>query len=338
MKIAHLSHTDLDGYACQFVSDFYLRDVRYFNSNYGKEIDEKFAQIIDYIGEEEGVIIITDLNLTLGQCENYEAAVKGRKIKLFLLDHHATGELCARQFAWYYLDTSRCATKITYDFFSAIYGANERLSCFVDVVNAVDIWLKDDPNFELGKVCMGAVASSKEISPVLFPQQHTHYLFYLLSRFCDFVGVENAHIGLDDALHAIKKDYFKFEKDDTLSNMISACVVRLLSEKKDEFSIFYGTHKGLLTYNIGSASVIGNDFLEANPDFDFFLDMTSKKTMSFRAAGKLDVSALAALLVGGGGHVNASGGFFTNFKDTSDYKAIKAQIVDLIAKKSGGNE
>lgn len=43
MKIYHLSHTDLDGYACQFVVNFYFKNVVFFNSNYGREISDTFA-------------------------------------------------------------------------------------------------------------------------------------------------------------------------------------------------------------------------------------------------------------------------------------------------------
>ena len=71
----------------------------------------------------------------------------------------------------------------------------------------------------------------------------------------------------------------------------------------------------------------------ANPDYDFFIDVTGKKTLSFRANGKVDVSQMAKTLVGGGGHVNASGGLFAAFKDSFDYDNVKAQIVDLITKK-----
>ncbi|EAK6618732.1 DHH family phosphoesterase, partial [Campylobacter jejuni] len=42
MKIYHLSHTDLDGYACQFIVNFYFKNVKFYNSNYGKEINENF--------------------------------------------------------------------------------------------------------------------------------------------------------------------------------------------------------------------------------------------------------------------------------------------------------
>lgn len=334
MKIAHLSHTDLDGYACQFISNFYLKGVKFYNSNYGKEIDEKFNQILEFIGDDEAVVLITDLNLTLSQCKIYDDLIKDKQIKLILLDHHQSGSECAAKFSWYFLDSSRCATKIVYDFFSSIYGEDKKISSFADIVNAVDIWLKDDANFELGKVCMNTISAAKEINKVMFENEHIKYLFYLMSKFSEYAGANNAHIALDNAIHDIKKSFFKFDKDDTLSNLISAYLVSLLSAQKDEFTIFYGDFKGILTHNIGSTSVIGNDFLLANPEFDFFIDVTSKKTLSFRANGKIDVSQMAKNLVGGGGHINASGGFFTSFKDGFNYTAIKAQIVELIDKKT----
>ena len=70
-----------------------------------------------------------------------------------------------------------------------------------------------------------------------------------------------------------------------------------------------------------------------NPDFDFFIDVSSRKTLSFRANGKIDVSLMAKRLVGGGGHKNASGGLFVGFKESANYKFIKAQIIDLIKAK-----
>lgn len=333
MKIYHLSHTDLDGYSCQFVSSFYLKNIKFYNSNYGKEIDEKLNHIINEIRDERAIILITDLNLSLQQCSYYDNIIRNKNIKLILLDHHQSGSECAAKFDWYYLDNSRCATKICYDFFSAIFEHDEMLATYCDVVNAVDIWLKDNPNFELGKVCMSIISGAKEINKILFENKHIEYIFYLIKNFTNYLEKNNAHICLDEDTHKIKKNFFRLSHDDTLSNLNSAYLIKLLNEDRDKFTIVYNGHKGVLTYNIGSASVIGNDFLCANPDYGFFLDITSKKTMSFRANGKLDVSKVAKDLVGGGGHVNASGGFFAGFKDGYKYEDIKSQIVELINKK-----
>jgi len=341
-KVYHLSHTDLDGYGCQMVSNHYFKNIQFYNSNYGREINERFNEIFSDIHENENlknIILITDLNLTIDQAKDFDSRVKiaSQNIMIILLDHHKSGQDCANDFEWYYLDDSRCATKITYDFFSNIYGKNEKLSKFTDVVNAVDIWLDDKDEFELGKVCLGLVSGAREINKVMFPSENSQYLFELLDKIQPYFDYDKAHIVLDENIHKIKKEILKDEEDDTLNNLISKFNVKLLTKNKDKMSIKYLGHKGILTYNIGNVSVIGNDFLKANKDFDFFMDITSRKTVSFRANGVVDVSKMAIKLANGGGHPNASGGLFSGFKDSFVYGKIKKQVNDLITKKTAGS-
>lgn len=341
MRVYHLSHTDLDGYSAQLVTKHYFKDIEFFNSNYGKEIDAKFDQIISCIEEslykddsKKSLILVTDLNLSLSQCDRFEKKAGELNAKILLLDHHQSGLECAKKYPWYLLDSSRCATLITYEFFSAILGKDDSLSEFVKMVNSVDIWLKDDGYFEFGKVCLGLVAGAKEINSVMFTNSSREYVFYLLEKAMEFMGGDNAHIELDAATHALKKGFFIKDNDDTLSNLISKYVVEKLSQDRAKFEITYLDKKGVLTYNIGNTSIIGNDFLVANPEIDFFLDVTSRKTMSFRANGNADVSQISKHLVGGGGHINASGGFYAGFKDGYIYEDIKSQITELIKTKT----
>ena len=117
--IYHLSHTDLDGYGCQYVAKKYFQNINFYNSNYGKEINERFSQILSDMQRnksEKNIILITDLNLTLGQCEEFEKAVLEASVeaRLLLLDHHKSGQECYDEYPWYYMDDSRCATKITW--------------------------------------------------------------------------------------------------------------------------------------------------------------------------------------------------------------------------------
>lgn len=333
MKFYHLSHTDLDGYGAQFISSFYLKNVTCFNSNYGKEIDEKFNHILSLIDDEKSIILITDLNLTLSQCRHYEELIKNKNIKLILLDHHQSGIECVKKFDWYFLDSSRSATKITYDFFSKIFDSNKELSNLVDVINSVDIWLSDKDEFELGKVMLSMVANAKEINRVMFEEESFKYMQFLIEKSKKFLCKSDANILLDDNLHSIKKEFFKKDKNNTLLNLVSDYIVMLLSKKKDDIKIYYKDKVGVLTYNIGNVSVIGNAFLLKNPEIDFFLDITSKKTMSFRANGNADVSIIAKELVGGGGHINASGGMFNLFKDGFIYENIKKQVENLLKSK-----
>lgn len=334
----HLSHTDLDGYGCQLVTQHYFNHVSFYNSNYGKEIEERFAQIIEEMEAkkaDKNIVLITDLNLTLEQCESFEKELQNASIeaRLLLLDHHKSGQDAYEGYPWYFLDDSRCATKITYDFFAGIYGEDPSLSRFVDVVNAVDIWLDQDPHFELGKVGLGLVANAKEINRIMFAKPNSHYLLTLLQSTQAYFDLPAPHIALDEAIHSLKKHYFRADKqDDTLSNLVSSHIVTLLTRYKDRMSITYKGHKGILTYNVGNVSVVGNDFLAANPEFDFFMDVTSRKTVSFRSSGKVDVSKMAKALAGGGGHPNASGGMLTNFKDSFVYDRVLSQVKEIISK------
>lgn len=342
-KIYHLSHTDLDGYGCQMVTNYYFDTIEFYNSNYGKEIDERLNQIIDDIerdNPQNPLILISDLNLTVEQGKELEGKIRvhEKDITLILLDHHKSGQECDEAFGWYYLDHTRSATKITYDFFSEFLGKNENLSEFVDVVNAIDIWLEDDKYFELGKVCLGLVSGAKELNRTMFAKANSEYMFDILTKIQDFFKEEKAHIKLDENLHLIKKSFFRQDKtDDTLSNLVSDYNVELLTKNKDIMTIEYEGHKGILTYNIGSVSIIGNDFLKNNPDYSFFMDVTSRKTISLRANGKIDVSKMAAHLGNGGGHPNASGGLLNGFKDNFVYNNIRKQINDIILAKGMKN-
>ncbi len=342
MKLYHLSHIDLDGYGCQFVTKKYYKDINFYNSNYGNEITQKISQILSDIekdAKEKNIILITDLNLSMQQATALDKKINesNKEIEIILLDHHKTGRECAEKFDWYYLDESRCATKITYDYFSKKFFHDDRLKKFSEVTNAIDIWLSKDKYFELGKVCLKLVSDAKEVNRVMFPRENNEYIFSMIENSYDFYDKTQANIALDNALHKLKKKFFKgFSADDTLDNLVSKYVVDLLTKKKDEMSISYKGAKGILTYSISNVSVIGNDFLVKNPDFDFFMNINARRNISLRGNGKVDVSIIAAELAEGGGHANASGGTLKGFKDSFLYDDIKEQVKNSIEKKEKG--
>ena len=86
----HLSHIDLDGYFCQYLSTKKFKQVKYFNSNYGKEIYKNLKQIFK-TASKDSLILITDLNLEYKECEYIQSFVdKGFNVKLY--DHHIAGK------------------------------------------------------------------------------------------------------------------------------------------------------------------------------------------------------------------------------------------------------
>ena len=118
--------------------------------------------------------------------------------------------------------------------------------------------------------------------------------------------------------------------DDTLDNLSAKYLVKTLEDVKDELTVIYKGQKGLLTYCLGSISIPANTFLKVNKDYDFFIDVNKKGNASFRADGKLDVSLLAQKIANGGGHVNASGGKFEDFKESIDYLSVKMYVQEKL--------
>jgi len=172
-KIYHLSHIDLDGYSCQLILKYTPYKVENFNANYGAEVKENLEVILEKIknSDEKAYILITDLNLTTDESKWLNSEVNRlnelkKDVVLQLLDHHGSGIDSSNKYDWYFLDTTRCATKITYDFVKENFEFNEPnwLEKFVSVVNAVDLWKQDEvENFEFGKVCMRLVNETKEL-------------------------------------------------------------------------------------------------------------------------------------------------------------------------------
>jgi len=334
-KVFHLSHTDLDGYSCQLITKRCFEDINFYNSNYGSEIAVRITQMIEDIEKEkfeENLLLISDLNLTMGDAKFLLKQVRNshQEIELLLLDHHKTGADCAAEYDWYNLDVNRCATKITYDWFLNEGFDISDLEHYVDVVNSIDIWLKDSEYFELGKVFMRLVAGSREVNRMLFCEKNSDYIFHLLEKGQEYLKENDANISLDDSVHSIKKSFFMKEDNNTLENLVSSFVVNELSLMSEDLTVYYGAFKGILTYSIGNVSIIGNDFLVQNPEFDFFMDINGRGNISFRANNKADVSKISKEVFGGGGHANASGGRFEGYKDSFIYAVIKTQVQERL--------
>ncbi|AXX91435.1 phosphoesterase [Malaciobacter molluscorum LMG 25693] len=345
MKLFHISHTDLDGYSCQLLTKQIFNQGIFFNANYGLEVKLTLKKVLELIKqenkEEEIFLLITDLNLTQQESKDLDKDITALKkenynIKLQLLDHHASGQKSADNYEWYYLDISKCAAKITYEYLVKYYGGFAQndvwINPLIKSVNAIDIWLDNETfNFEFGKVLLTMISKVREINNILFADLNRDFRLYLLKEAAKYINEENANIKLDDDIHKLKKQFLNTEGiDDTLDNLSAKYLVYSLDNIKDELTVFYKGHKGLLTYTLGSISIPANAFLKANPDYDFFIDVSKKGNASFRADGKVDVSYMAEKLANGGGHVNASGAKFEDFKETIDYLQVKNYIQEKL--------
>ena len=341
--VYHLSHIDLDGYGCQYLTQQCFDNIECYNANYGPEVTARLEEIVKQIerekfvenNETERLILITDLNLTTKEGNWIEKEALRTGAKLQLLDHHATGANAAERFAWYKLDTTRCATLITYEWLREHYGFDKenRLARIVKAINAIDIWVSDDELFEYGKVMLGMISGAREIGRILFPAQDRAFKLSMIEAAKETLEEKEAPIKLDDRLHQVKKEFFKKEKNDTKDNLVAAYVTDLLTQERQRLTITYKGHKGILGYNIGNASIIGNASMVANPDYDFYMDVNFRGNFSLRSNNKLDVSAMAEQIGNGGGHVNAAGGKIDGYKDSFVYADVRKFIQEYIDQK-----
>lgn len=344
MKVLHLSHIDLDGYGAQYVAKHFFDDIVFFNANYGKEIMVRLEEMLKEIRKEKTLILITDLNLTLHEAtflqdKICELKIDGYDIELCLLDHHISGEESAQKFHWYCLDSSKSACQLTFDTLFCKYplldlSREQWLRDFAQMVNAIDMWQVDGKNFEFGKVLMGAIASAKDPNRLMFEEQNRDFKFELLERTKDFMYLPKAEVELDNALFTLKKEILGGNpREETMDNIFAHYLVELLEKKKQECEVIYKDKKGFLSYMLGSVSVVGNQFLCRNPEFDFILDVNVRGNVSLRANGNCDVSLLASQCFNGGGHKNASGGKIEGFKESFFYRDIKEQIQNIFEEK-----
>ncbi|MDQ1263729.1 MAG: uncharacterized protein QG559_730 [Campylobacterota bacterium] len=337
--IHHLSHTDLDGYSCQLIMKYTPYKILNYNANYGAEVKQTLELILENIVKENSgaTILITDLNLTNDESKWLHTEVeKLKNVDLILLDHHSTGEDSAKKYDWYYLDTTRCATKITYDYAKEHFNLTEPewMEKFVNIVNAVDLWkMEEVENFEYGKVCMRLITEARELNKIMFPAADNLYKISLLHEATKYIESVDAPIMLDDNIHLLKKNFFKKAKNNTLDNLSTEFIVTLLGEARNEKTIYYKGYRGYLSYGVGNTSIVGNGFLLAYPEYDFIVDVSYRGTLSLRANNGVNVALISKEWTGGGGHPNAAGGRVIGFKEQYRYNLVKQQIEKIINEK-----
>ena len=341
--VYHLSHIDLDGYGCQYLSQQCFDTIDSYNANYGPEVAARLGEIVKKIEQDkflhgdavEALILITDLNLTTKEGTWIEKEAVRIGAKLQLLDHHATGASAAERFAWYKLDTTRSATLITYDWLQQHYDFDKTndLTTIVKAINAIDIWLSDDALFEYGKVMLGMISGAREVNRILFPAEDRAFKLSLIEAAKQRVSDEDAPIKLDDDLHQIKKAFFRQTENNTKDNLVAYYVTKLLTKDRQRLTINYKGYKGILGYNVGNTSIIGNACMVENDDYDFYMDINFRGHFSLRSNNKLDVSQMASHIGNGGGHPNASGGKVEGYKDSFVYADVRKFIQEYIDKK-----
>ena len=340
--VFHLSHIDLDGYGCQYLTTKVFDNIKCYNANYGPEVTQKIEEILSDIEKAEDIkplILITDLNLTTKEANALEKSALKLGAKIVLLDHHGTGANAAEKFAWYYLDTTKCATVITYNWLKEHFNFDENgeEKAIVEAINAIDIWVEDSKYFPYGRVLLGMISGAREVNRTVFANEDREYKLHLIGEAKKILAnsnLDDAPVILDDALHKVKKDFFITSKNDTKDNLVADYVTEILTKNRDLMSVKYKDKIGILTYSTGNTSLIGNNFLIKNSDYDFYMDVNARGGFSLRSNNKMDVSKMAEEVGKGGGHPNASGGKIEDYKNHFVYSKIREFVQNYLDEKA----
>lgn len=281
--VYHLSHIDLDGYFCQYLSTKKFKKIKYFNANYGNEVFKNIKKIFKE-AKKDDKIIITDLNLTFKEAEYinnfYE---KGFDITLY--DHHISENNLENKFKWYFVDKSKSASKI--------FSEKENIqSTFTDAVNSYDIWTEND-NLILG--CLLSEFINKE---PLFYFNEDKVLFFN-AYFDFFEGKEFLEIETNENLF-IKKYLNNYDNNISVKMNLSKKYMEdmPLIPIKQKYIFLFDLDREYFQY-------VSQYILKDNPNYIVVL-ISKNGRLSFRSKIE-DVNYLSSFFRGGG-HKNAAGG------------------------------
>lgn len=283
----HLSHIDLDGYYCQYLSTKKYNHVKYYNSNYGRGIYSNLKKIFK-TATKDSLILITDLNLEYKECEYIQSFVdKGFNVKLY--DHHIAGEKYANKYDWYYLDSSMSA--------SAILADKENIeSTLTKYVNSYDMW-EDNEFIDLG--CYLSEFTNKEYlfyfneEKIKFFNKHFNFIEKTIDEEYSIEDLEKLQINL---IQDILKDY-KGTIKQKLSKKYTEDMFKQAT--KNEYIFLYDINREYFQY-------ISQNLLDERSDLIIVL-LSKNGRLSFRSRNK-DVNSLSNNYFNGSGHINASGG------------------------------
>jgi len=309
-SIYHLSHTDLDGYGCQFITNQIFSDIQFYNANYN-EIDEFLDKIIEDMNKNS-LLLITDLNLTIVQSMYLDEKSKELDFDILLIDHHVTGMDSSNKYDWYNLCTDNCATYLTFEYFK--YKIEDpSTKDIVDFINTYDMWRKEN-TLQFNKATL--------MSDIIFKYKldSTKNVF-LKIKMIYFIG--NALID-DDVLTVESKipsvltnTLLSLTSDPELQEIMldkNICSSYKMSvHPANDLVPFYSSMfkgKDVIFYKGISSSTFqySSDFLLNKSTYDdcILVNINAKNgNMSLRSRNQL--ANQLALVFGGGGHPDAAG-------------------------------
>lgn len=140
-----VTHIDLDGIGCEIVTRYFhptLKSSDVYHCNYNN-VEPAVRKLLSSTTDS---ILMTDISFGKELADYIEAGYRDR---FQLYDHHKTAQELLTAYSWAFLDTTRSATKIIFDIFSARNPSvpiTSGLGQLVFLINDYDLWLHTSPD------------------------------------------------------------------------------------------------------------------------------------------------------------------------------------------------
>jgi len=314
-KLVHLSHNDLDGYGCQFITKQLMYDDRfYFNTNYGEESTVQLNKAIEKAIELDGddvTLMVTDFSLSIEQCDTLLKLESETTIDVKVFDHHPVSQSVLDKYKFYHLDTSMSATLLV----ATTYGdsINDYTMDMAEIISAYDIFNKEDIEvFELGSYLNYEI--SRIVSDLDYKKSYTgKFIIDLLEVISEHEMFDTQHQALFEfSFPELKRLALKMKGSYT-KTVYTTLQDIVFEDTKSENGIYRDElYNVLVIENLPFRSVMSERLLKEFTMLDFIMIVNPiKNSVSMRSFGdRVDVNELARSWGIGGGHKLAAGGRF----------------------------
>jgi len=319
--IYHLSHNDLDGFGCQYITYQLFDNIVFFNSGYGKQIDENFKKILKKIKKND-TLLITDLNLTAEQASFINSKSKSKNFNIILLDHHGTGETISKKYDWYHLDTSKSGTQLTFDKFFDQYS-DFNISYTVELINVYDLWKEKEDKFIQGKTLNGIVMSYKNFFPEGFENLERELIFRLIKESSFMLSITSGNvIKAEEHVYSMVRDFLSSKVENAKNLPFNSLKAHFLYQYFDKYRFekyIIERRKVEVYFDLPQELFQELSQLRFKRDnVDIAVTVSSMGTVSMRASNEEGnssrVDIWAENYFNGGGHPKASGGIIKTGK------------------------
>jgi len=343
MKIFHLSHIDLDGFGCQYLVDSLLieeHNIEYKNTNYG--------QIIDSLEEWNGsitkdsLLIITDLNLNRKEAEYLENKRIEVGFDLQLLDHHGTGLELSKDYDWYYLDTTKCGTLLTYEWLtdSGYNVPSYQDTMLAYLTNIYDLWKLKDKDFQTSVMFEGLFSEVMRTFPLNMVDSYRDLIFNILDNASLTIYLNREvedYSFLEDNIKTQIRSFmqeelnnYEFKPFDVIKGEFLA---KKLLSNQDYIKLRFEGSLGLGVFNLSRSFQEISQYIMREENVDFVVSISDKGTISVRGNNDTNVriDRMCVSQFNGGGHKKAGGGIILKgFNKTINKKeAFNALLTKL---------